>query len=126
MLPTPNDSSVSHRAPWRCQAKSGLTLRPMGRNRACYNYRATLISYRSCLKALDTFRYVWQGSQNHAYGKATFNLGTDHWFEDGSPTSRPARTLDRTGICRHVQWGDQRQHRLAAKAGRPVEATLEA
>src|SRR5208283_1956609 len=70
--------------------------------------------------------YVWQGSQNHAYGKAKFNLGTAHWFEDSSPTSRPARTLDRTGIWRHVQCGDQLHHRLAAKAGRPVEATLEA
>ena len=37
-------------------AKSGSTLRPMGRNPVCYNYRATLISYRSCLKPVDTFR----------------------------------------------------------------------
>ena len=42
---------------WCCQAKSGLTLRPMGRNPVCYNYRATLISYRSCLKPIDTFRF---------------------------------------------------------------------
>jgi hypothetical protein len=28
----------------------------MGRNPVCYSYRATLISYRSCLKPLDTFR----------------------------------------------------------------------
>ena len=30
----------------------------MGRNPVCYNYRATLISYRSCLKPVDTFRPV--------------------------------------------------------------------
>ena len=29
----------------------------MGRNPLCYNYRATLISYPSCLKPVDTFRY---------------------------------------------------------------------
>ena len=35
--------------------------RPMGRNPVCYNYRATLISYRSCLKPVDTFRTVCEG-----------------------------------------------------------------
>jgi hypothetical protein len=30
----------------------------MGRNPVCYNYRATLISFRSCLKPLDTFRFL--------------------------------------------------------------------
>ncbi len=39
-----------------CVPRFGLTLRPMGRNPVCYNYRATLISYRSCLKPVDTFR----------------------------------------------------------------------
>src|SRR5208337_3789516 len=59
MPPTPNDSSADRHDHWRCHVKSGSTLRPMGRNHVCYNYRATLISYRSCLKALDTFRPVW-------------------------------------------------------------------
>jgi predicted DNA-binding protein YlxM (UPF0122 family) len=31
----------------------------MGRNPECYNYRATLISYRSCLKPIDTFRLMY-------------------------------------------------------------------
>ena len=48
----------ARRVRWRCQAKSGSTLRPMGWNPVCYNYRATLISYRSCLKPIDTFRRV--------------------------------------------------------------------
>src|SRR3989339_424782 len=56
----PNDSSGSHRDRWRCRVKSGSTLRPMGRNPACYNYRATLISSRSCLKPVDTLRGVVQ------------------------------------------------------------------
>jgi hypothetical protein len=41
---------------WRCPAESGATLRPMGRNPVCYNYRATLIPKSSCLKPVDTFR----------------------------------------------------------------------
>jgi len=31
---------------------------PMGRNSVSYSYRATLISYGSCLKPIDTFRGV--------------------------------------------------------------------
>jgi hypothetical protein len=51
----PSDSSANRRDRWRCQAKSGAILRPTGRSPACYSYRATLISYRSCLKPIDTF-----------------------------------------------------------------------
>src|SRR5271166_3895316 len=70
--------------------------------------------------------YVWQGGQDQAYGRATRNFATDHPLDDRGSTARRTRTLDRTGIWRHVQWGDQRHHRLAAQAGRSVEATLEA
>ena len=55
MRPIPNDSSITPPGRCRCRGKSGLTLRPMGRNPVCYNYNATLISYRSCLKPIDTF-----------------------------------------------------------------------
>ena len=41
---------------WHCLPKSGLTPRLTSRTPACYNYRAALISYRSCLKPVDTFR----------------------------------------------------------------------
>gem|GEM_PF-3851605 len=34
----------------------------MGRNSVSYSYRATLISYRSCLKPIDTFRFVLGGA----------------------------------------------------------------
>jgi len=55
-LSIPNDSLANRRDRWRCQAKSGSTLRPMGRNPVCYNYRATLIPKSSCLKPVDTHR----------------------------------------------------------------------
>jgi transposase InsO family protein len=45
-----------------CRVRSGLTLRPTGWYPVCYNYRATLISLRSCLKPVDTFRFI--GSPN--------------------------------------------------------------
>jgi hypothetical protein len=50
--------SHNRRDRWRCPAKFGLTLRPMGPNPVCYNYRTTLISYCSCLNPIDTFRYA--------------------------------------------------------------------
>src|SRR5208337_3590488 len=69
MLPIPNDSSADRRDRWHCQAKSGSTLRPMGRNHACYNYRATLISYRSCLKPLDTLRHLPKAEEKMVFDK---------------------------------------------------------
>ncbi len=47
---------INRRNRWRCTAESGSTLRPTGRRPVYYNYRATLISYRSCLKPIDTLR----------------------------------------------------------------------
>ena len=41
----------------------------MGRNPVCYNYRATLISYRSCLKPIDTFRGVYLDRFNNLLGE---------------------------------------------------------
>src|SRR4030042_1015339 len=70
--------------------------------------------------------YVWQGGQNHAYGRATCNSATDHPLDDRAATACAASAFDRTGIGRHVQWGDRRRNRIAAQAGRSVEATLEA
>ena len=38
--------------------RSGTTLRALGRNPACYSYRATLIPKSSCLKPVDTHRWI--------------------------------------------------------------------
>jgi len=56
--PIPNDSSGSRHDRCRCHAKSGSTLRPMGPNPVYFDYHTTLISHRSCLKPVDTFRGV--------------------------------------------------------------------
>ena len=56
MPPIPIDSSEDPRGRFRCPARSGSTLRPMGPNLVCYSYHATLIPNCSCLKPVDTFR----------------------------------------------------------------------
>ena len=43
----------------------------MGQNPVCYNYRATLISYRSCLKPVDTFRRLAVRVSVHASGESS-------------------------------------------------------
>ena len=48
--------AASRETPLRGPRKSGSTPRPTGRKPEHYNSRATLISYRSCLKPVDTFR----------------------------------------------------------------------
>jgi hypothetical protein len=82
--------STSRPVRWRCQAKSGLTLRPMGRNPVCYNYRATLISCRSCLKPIDTFRSVEKDLEG-ACGPRPFLC----------PIHRSSRNAAATAVGRH-------------------------
>ena len=42
--------------------------------------------------------YVWQGSQNQAYGKATRNLTADRSLDNRATAACAADTVDRTGI----------------------------
>jgi len=55
---TPNASFSTRRGRCPRRQKCGSILRPIGRSPVCYNYRTTLISFRSCLKPVDRFRWV--------------------------------------------------------------------
>jgi len=58
MPATRSDSSEAFRGRLRRQRKSGSTHPKIGQPSAHLNYPATLNSFRSCLKVIDTFRFV--------------------------------------------------------------------
>jgi hypothetical protein len=58
----------------------------MGQNPVCYNYRATLISYRSCFKPVETLRAMFVGG-NTWYVEAT---------ADEQKAGKPRQTAEAT------------------------------